>query len=97
MSITKKITKGDLLEIAKEYNADENYIFNIENIPEIITADGVDYNLSINGIFDNDKIKGVEINFFDNNDFKYLFDYKRYDNMYDALTDIHNKIDKLIK
>jgi len=97
MSIVKKITKNDLIEIAKKYNADKIYIFKIKNIPEIITVDNVDYNLSINGIFNNDKIIGIEINFYNFNNFKHLFDYIKYNNIYDALSETYIKIENITK
>jgi len=97
MSFTKKITKSDLLEIAKKSKADKNYIFSIENLPNDIVVDDANYKLALNGVFnDKQNIIGIEINYFNSDNFKHLFNYKKYDNMYDALSESHVKINKFI-
>ena len=97
MIITKKLTKRGLIEIANKYNADDIYLNNISNLPDSIEKDGNKYLLAINGGFDDDDIKTIEINYYDNVKFKYLMKFKKHNNMYDALNFINTEISPYIK
>jgi hypothetical protein len=92
MLVTKKITQDDLLSIAKNYNAEDIYLKKISSLPKNVNVDKTSYSLVIIGGFDNDKIKTIEINYYNTNNFKHLFQYKKSNNMYDALNFIETEL-----
>ena len=93
----KKIIKKDLIEIANKYNADDIYLNNISNLPDFIEKDDNKYLLTITGGFDDNDIKTIEINYYDNDNFKYLLEFKKHNNMLDALNFINTEISPYIK